>query len=138
MSKATALPAGLEERTSVALIGPVLDLPVAPSVNRTRRINWAAKKIVADWVRAADNLLRAARYRPSNVERFEIHVIFSEAHTEADLDNPIKMTIDYLRRIEAIKDDNKKRLRKLVVEWDDAPGADAPEGCRITIVPLPG
>jgi Holliday junction resolvase RusA-like endonuclease len=111
----------------------VLDLPVPPSVNRSRRVNWGKNgyaKVTA-WHQTSDGLLLAARYKPRRVDRFELHVTFSETHTRADLDNGLKSLIDYLRRIEAIVDDGPQHLRKLAVEW-----GDAPEGCRVRIVPL--
>lgn len=113
----------------------ILDLPVPPSVNRSRRVNWGKNGFakVTAWHEASDRLLLAARFKPRRIDRFELHVTVSEKHTRSDLDNPIKSLIDYLRRIEAIVDDGPQHLRKLVVEW-----GDAPEGVRVQIVPLTG
>jgi Holliday junction resolvase RusA-like endonuclease len=115
----------------------VLNLPVPPSVNRARKVNWGKNghaKVTA-WHQKADayvmvqKTLRCRAGRP--VDRFELHITFSEQHTRVDLDNPIKALIDYLRRIEAIVDDGPQHLRKLTVEW-----GEASEGCRVMIIPL--
>src|SRR5258708_40275915 len=108
----------------------VLDLPVPPSVNRTRKVYWPGSTATAAWWLQADRLMLVARYRPTKINRFELHVTFSDT-VRLDLDNGLKSLIDYLRRIEAIVDDGPQHLRKLVVEW-----GDAPEGCRVRIVPL--
>src|SRR5262249_31667769 len=120
------------------LITTVLDLPAPPSVNRTRKIDWKMAPKFKGWTQAADNLVLAAKSRSVNPlglrkvpGRFELRIVLSEAHTGLDLDNGIKWTIDYLRRIDLIVDDSPKYLRRLVVEW----GA-APQGARITITEL--
>jgi len=48
-----------------------------------------------------------------------------------DLDNCCKVLIDYLRRIELIANDAPKNMRRLVVEW-----GEAPEGVRVEVTPL--
>lgn len=120
------------------LITTVLDLPAPPSVNRTRKIDWSMAPKFKGWTKAADALVLAARYRSRGPERlqkiagqFELKIVLSEHHTKIDLDNGIKWTIDYLRRIELVTDDSPKYMRRLVVEWGLAPA-----GCRITIVEL--
>jgi hypothetical protein len=40
----------------------------------------------------------------------------------------VKAAIDYLRRVGLIHNDDKRYLRRLVVEW-----GDAPEGCRLIL-----
>jgi Holliday junction resolvase RusA-like endonuclease len=114
----------------------VLDLPVPPSVNRARRVNWGKDgypKLKA-WHQQADNLLMiASRYKPARIERFELQITVSDQHTGMDLDNGLKALIDYLRRIEAIANDAPANMRRLTVEW-----GEAPQGCRVQIRPWGG
>lgn len=118
----------------------VLDLPVPPSVNKTRRYDMAATKIVRAWKDAAEPLVLVAKtskanpLRLSKIERFEIAIVISEDHTEMDLDNGIKTLVDYLKTIGVIRDDAKKNMRGLTVTWGDS--SEAPEGCRVYVRPL--
>lgn len=117
----------------------MLDLPVPPSVNKTRRYDMAATKIVQSWKQRADPLVLAAKtsalnpLRLSKIQRFEIAIVVSEDHTKMDLDNGIKTLVDYLKTIGVIRDDAKKNMRGLTVTWGAA--ADAPEGCRVFVRP---
>lgn len=110
----------------------VLDIPCPPSVNETRRVNRASLGKVNDWKMSADATIMAsgqyrfARQNPVG-ERFELTIIFSE-DSRLDLDNGIKSAIDYLRRIELIKNDSKKYMRALHIVW-----GKAPEGCRLVL-----
>lgn len=112
----------------------ILDIPVPPSVNRTRRVNYAAMGKVKDWHASADAAIMASgQYRTAKQHRkadkpCEIKIILCEKLCKLDPDNPLKAAIDYLRRIELIKNDTGKHVRKITVEW----GA-APRGCRIII-----
>ena len=118
------------------LITTVIDVPVPPSVNNTRRVDWRSHAKVSAWYKAADNMMlfvpKAAR-RPVP-GKFELHITMSEGHTRIDLDNGLKCLIDYLRRIELIVDDSPKYLRRLVVEWCHP--SVAPQGVRVTIQEL--
>lgn len=111
----------------------VLDIPLPPSVNRTRRIDHAAAAMVETWKRAADlTLMASGQYRAARkaepLERFELQIILCEKRCPLDPDNPVKAAVDYLRRIELIKNDDKRYMRRLVVEW-----GEAPEGCRLIL-----
>lgn len=112
----------------------VLDIPVPPSVNRTRKVNWAARGVVEAWhIKADTGLMVSGQYQTAKQYRkakrpCEIKIILSEKLCKLDPDNPIKSAIDYLRRIELIENDTGKQVRKITVEW----GA-APKGCRIVI-----
>lgn len=114
----------------------VLDLPCPPSVNRTRRVNWAAKRETDAWRNVANAYVLAAKgravnpLRMSKVKRFELVITLSEHHTKIDLDNGLKALIDYLRYIEIIEDDSYKHMRKLTVQW-----GLAPHGCRVAVRP---
>jgi len=114
----------------------VLDLPVPISVNKLRRINWRAQKRAELWRDQADRHLLLAKTRKDNpvrillLERFEIWITLDERKVVLDADNAVKLVVDYLRYRDIIKDDGPKHMRRLVVEW-----GDAPEGCRVTVKP---
>jgi Holliday junction resolvase RusA-like endonuclease len=115
------------------LVQPIiytLDLPVPPSVNRSRKVHWRGQARRAQWKSAADALVLAhARGRRATIEGpFEATVTLSESATRMDLDNAVKSLIDYAREIELIRDDGPKHMRRLVVQW-----GDAPEGCRLVL-----
>lgn len=114
----------------------VLDLPPPISVNKLRKIYWPADKKAQEWRDMADRFVLAAKARKEvrfdRLERFELHVLMSEDHTKIDLDNGLKILIDYLHQREIVDNDAPKNLRRIVVEWGHAPA-----GCRITIKPLP-
>lgn len=112
----------------------ILDLPIPPSVNRTRRINWKAKPELDAWKKAAGNLLMAngqwkRGYR--NIGRYELTVILDEARCKKDPDNILKAAIDILRAFEVIVNDSPKYARRLTVLW-----GEAPEGMRLVVTPL--
>lgn len=115
----------------------VLDLPVPISVNKLRRIDWRNHQRAALWKDQADRHLLVAKRRAidpvklTSVERFEINIVLSEDKVRSDADNIVKLLVDYLRHRNIIKDDGPKHMRRLVVEW-----GDAPTGCRVTIRPL--
>lgn len=115
----------------------VIDLPAPPSVNKTRKINWAAVRDVKAWINVANAYVLAAKGRRNSplrlmkVPKFELLIVFPET-SKLDLDNGLKIVIDYLRKIEAIKDDSPKHMRRLVVEF-----GNAPLGVRVTVKELP-
>lgn len=111
----------------------MLDIPVPPSVNETRRIDHAAARKVEAWKAAADiALMVSGQYklakRAAMPGRFELTITLCERQCRLDADNPVKAAIDYLRRIELIRDDAPRFMRKLTVEWGFAPA-----GCRLTV-----
>lgn len=111
----------------------VLDLPVPPSVNRTRRVDWKGKRQTGKWSKSADKFVMLARTKRRDMfdlklSRFEVHVVLSEDHTGIDLDNSIKELVDYLCRAGLIENDAPKNMRKITAEW-----GHAPEGCRVTL-----
>ncbi len=114
----------------------ILDLPAPPSVNKTRRIDYAATRAVKAWHNVANAYVLAAKGRAISplqlvkIPRFHLLIVVSEHHTKIDLDNGLKALIDYLRRIELIEDDSWKHMRKLTVEW-----GLAPHGCRVIVRP---
>jgi len=112
----------------------VIDLPRPISVNKLRRINWAAHKRAKDWREVANGYLMLAKTRKENpvrfdrIETFELTIVLDEKRVFIDLDNTLKLLIDYLRHVNIVKDDSPKHMRKLTVEW-----GEAPLGARITI-----
>lgn len=108
-----------------------IDLPPPLSVNRTRRVNWAARGDIEKWVIQADMRIMAGggvRRLGKIPGQFECRIILDEDLCGIDADNGIKMLVDYCRRIELITDDSKKYLRRLVVEW-----GEASTGCRVIL-----
>jgi len=111
----------------------VLDIPVPPSVNITRRSHGLGVRRIEEWHRAADAaLMTSGQYRGAKARRprhtFELQIILDEQICRLDLDNPMKCAIDYLRRIELIVNDSPKHLRRLTIEW-----GVAPQGCRLIL-----
>ncbi len=129
----SAFPPDVSDRPFALPADIVLDVPVPPSVNKTRRVDPAAAREVEEWKRQADMLLMAsgqfrAATRAGPVDRFELTIILSEKKCRLDCDNPVKSAVDYLRRLELIKNDDKRYMRRLVVEWGEAPA-----GCRLVL-----
>lgn len=120
----------------------VLDIPAPPSVNASRRIDYAGRHEIDKWKKQAglrllvNNQLRRARavLGDKPAERFELHLTFNETLCRCDLDNYLKSAIDYLvTTARLIVDDKPPHLRKIVAEW-----GEAPNGCRIVIKPIEG
>jgi Holliday junction resolvase RusA-like endonuclease len=115
-----------------------IDLPAPLSVNAMRRIDWTSKKTLARWIAIADHLILQAKRRAENplklqaYQRFALEVTFSEENSKLDLDNGLKLVIDYLHRIELIEDDSPRHLRRITVQW-----GPAPMGTRVKIIPCP-
>jgi Holliday junction resolvase RusA-like endonuclease len=132
---ATALPS-FSDRPFGAPLDVVLDLPVPPSVNRTRRVDLAGRRKVEAWHNVADEYVMVAKRRAidpvklTKIPRFELFVTVSEQHTRMDLDNGIKSLVDYLRRIEVIEDDSYKHMRGVHVTW-----GNARHGVRVVVRP---
>ncbi len=122
------------DRPFGAPLDTILDIPVPLSVNRTRKVNYAAMSAVKNWKASADAMVMASgQYKTARRFRrpekpCEIKIILCEKRCKLDPDNPIKNAIDYLRALELIENDTGKHVRKITVEW----GA-APQGCRIII-----
>lgn len=112
-----------------------LDLPVPPSINRTKRPTGEGLARVRVWILAADRMALAqcaGRSAGKITGPFEIRITFGAA-TGIDLDNGPKHLIDYLRRIRIIQNDDKSRMMRVILER-----GTAPEGVRVTVTPLVG
>ena len=111
----------------------VLDLPAPLSVNATRKIAWRFKAKIDAWQRNADAHFTTQKRRlmaEPVPDRFEVVVTLPE-DSAIDLDNTPKLVIDALRRFRLIADDDRKHMRRVVLEF-----GDAPTGCRVTVNPL--
>jgi hypothetical protein len=110
----------------------VLDLPAPLSVNDTRRVDWRNYPKVKAWQRQADALFLTQKRKlgPAVAGGFEIVVTLPEG-SKIDADNTIKIVIDCVRRFRLIADDSPAYMRRVVVEF-----GDAPTGCRVTVNPL--
>ena len=112
----------------------VLDLPAPLSVNRTRRIDRSSMPALKDWRRKADALFLPQRRKllaGGNITGpFEATIIINPT-SRLDLDNGIKLLIDAARGYGLVPDDSPKYLRKLTVEF-----GEAPEGARMMFCQL--
>jgi Holliday junction resolvase RusA-like endonuclease len=103
-----------------------LDLPIPPSVNQLRRVDWASNKYRQKFYLHADLYPRPPPVRLVTGP-FAIEIQIPE-ESRLDLDNHAKALIDYLVSREFIPDDAKRYLRKLTIAW----GSPVP-ACRVTI-----
>jgi len=113
-----------------------LDLPVPPSVNETRKINRAAMGKLSAWRKAADKLVIYQRMRDRQNFKFipgafEARIVVNSKQERRDLDNFCKSILDYIVSLRLVHDDRGAFLRRLVVEW-----GEAPEGVRVTLKEL--
>lgn len=107
----------------------MLDLPPPPSVNKMRRYDWRNRATHKAWHDLADKHMLCQK-RPEPIRGpYEVHIVMSPS-VKLDLDNGIKCLLDFLHRIELVQGDSQKYLRRLTVEW-----GEAPEGCRIMVAP---
>lgn len=110
--------------------GISIDLPLPPSVNQSRKIDWAGQAKVRAWRETAGIMLMAAKPRMATRKipgQFEATIVLSEK-CRLDPDNAVKSLIDFARRFDLITDDSPKYFRRLVVEF-----GNAPEGCKLIL-----
>ena len=109
----------------------VLDIPVPPSVNRTRKVNWPGHRDYVKWKRHAGFHLVAngqRRKAARGLSRYELTITLDRAKCGLDPDNPIKAAIDLLRGLGVIIDDSPQYAERIVIQW-----GEAPDGCRLTV-----
>lgn len=107
------------------------DLPTPLSVNSMRRFDFSKSRKVNEWKRRADMMVMAGggvRRLGKITGKFEIKILLDDRLCRLDADNAAKMVIDYCRRLNLIVDDSKKYMRRVVIEW-----GNAPTGCRISL-----
>lgn len=112
------------------LITSAYDLPCPPSVNRTRRMHGPGARLLQSWKDRAGMHIIAMGRRRQIPGPFEARITFGEG-ARLDLDNGVKALIDLARWMRLIVDDDRRYLRRLVVEW-----GHAPEGCRLELIEL--
>lgn len=111
----------------------VLDIPVPPSLNRARKIDWANYGEVTSWHdQCRKHLMVGGQYRNAKKikpkDRYELTIVLDEKQTGIDLGNAEKLCNDYLKRIELVQDDGPKFCRRIVIEF-----GEAPSGCRLIV-----
>lgn len=104
-----------------------LDLPVPPSTNKIRRIDWKNHAAHKAWQRAAGNAIIAARCRKVDPirglridGRYELRLILDES-VGLDTDATIKAVNDMMKRSLLVRDDSPKYCRRIVIEFGDVP-----------------
>lgn len=107
-------------------------LPYPPSLNRLwRHVRGRAKPYLAPryqtWKRAADNeyMLHKREWKPV-AGHFSAAVTLDEKRRRGDVDNRIKVVLDWLQRVELIEND--KFCDAITIRW-----GHAPEGVRVLL-----
>lgn len=109
----------------------VLDLPVPPSVNTTRRFNGAGVRKLAKWKEHAGMRVMAGgglRRLTKMPGKFEAILTLDEDTCRLDLDNAAKHAIDFARTLGLVQNDDKRFMRRVTIEWGKVPG-----GCRLIL-----
>lgn len=112
----------------------VLDIALPPSVNRTRKIDWANWAKYKKWRSDAYFHLLANGQRqkaPRGIGAYELGIVLDPVKCKQDPDNPIKAAIDLLRTLGVITDDSPKFAKRIVIEW-----GSAPDGCKLIVRPV--
>ena len=111
----------------------VLDVPVPPSVNETRKVYWPGHRKMVEWRKQAGfHLLENGQFRNrlQGIGKYELTIILDESQGRADPDNLMKASADFLKSINVILDDSRKYARRIVVEFGSAPA-----GVRLIVKP---
>lgn len=132
------MPASAQELAVMAVDRPfappletVVDMPPPPSVNLTRRTHGPGARLLAQWRHQAGMrvLVDGGTKRLTKMpDRFEATIILCERRCKCDLDNAVKAVIDYAKILELILDDSPRYMRRVTVEW-----GDAPQGARLIL-----
>ena len=112
----------------------VLDIPLPPSVNRTRKIDWKNWKSYKKWRSDTYFHLKANRQldkAPRGIQQYELRITLDWLRCNQDPDNPIKAASDLLKVLGVITDDSPKFAKRITIEW-----GSAPDGCRLTLRPV--
>ena len=109
-----------------------IELPLPPSVNRLEARRGNSSSVVQRWHRNADAHVLSDQKRIYALAvrgPFAIAITWTELECgHSDIDNRVKVLLDYLQRISLI--DNDRDCRRLTVGW-----GLAPRGCRVRLEP---
>lgn len=111
----------------------ILTLPLPPSVNRLTAKLGNTSPDVKKWLAVVDPLILSLKPLPPTIKGpYSLRVVFSEKQFgRFDIDNRLKVLMDYLERIEIVSND--KNCRKLVAEF----GFVARWFCRVEVNAIP-
>lgn len=101
-----------------------LDVPVPPSTNKIRRIDWANHRKHQEWRDDAGWALKFSgqwRRRLQGLKRYTLEIILDESQVATDPDNVAKSCSDLLKTIGVIVDDGPKNARQILIRWGEAP-----------------
>ena len=120
------------------------NLTIPPSVNKSRRINWAAHKEHKAWsINAGKELQAIGALKDSKTIKgqYAARIVINENLFRGDLDNLVKALLDFAVRHRLVEGDGPKHLREIRVRWsnkmsNDYPPDEAPRGVSLTLVPL--
>lgn len=100
-------------------------IPTPPSLNKTRRIDWAGHKAHKSWRSDAGwSMVPAARKFGKIFGPFEIEVTVDNS-VKFDLDSTPKAIIDACVAYGLVPDDAPKYMRKITIQWGDVSGGVA-------------
>lgn len=111
----------------------ILTLPLPPSVNRLTPKLGSTSSVVKKWLAEVDPLILSLKPLPPTIKGpYSLRVVFSvKQFGRFDIDNRIKVLMDYLERIEIVIND--KFCIKLVVEFGFVPRGF----CRVEVSAIP-
>ena len=113
----------------------VLNLPLPPAINAARRIDWRVRERYAAWLKRADAtvLARSPGHRLPKPIEGPYEAIITVTEGRHDLDAHCKSLIDFCTRLKLVAGDGPAHLRRVVLEF-----GDAPEGARVELRPVEG
>ena len=91
-------------------------LPVPPSVNNLRVVNWSYAKRYEAWKDAAGWCMKEQGYSVCDPVTCAVEVVLRFPRT-ADLDNRIKAMLDLMTKMRLYRDD--RQVQRLVAEFHD-------------------
>jgi Holliday junction resolvase RusA-like endonuclease len=112
----------------------ILNLPLPPSVNKVRRINWANYADYKRWQSDADKTLMLHKQNKQRgiAGAFKITIEIDYDTLRADPGNILKAVEDYCVSRHFVPDDRKRFLKGINIEFAES----LPEGCRVTIASI--
>jgi Holliday junction resolvase RusA-like endonuclease len=122
--------------TSLTQADMILDLPKPPSVNRIWRHRQGRKAPYLDtryarWKRTCDNICMFRGWHKTPIKgHYTAIVTIDETKRVGDIDNRIKVVLDFLKQAGITEDDS-------LCDEVTARFGFAPEGCRVELAPSP-